>query len=375
MLHHVIAKVHEVTESLRRTARRLGDSLERSISVIRLAGCGGVVLILLSLSLVLWMVTDEVTAALVSGGDVRDARRWAELVGLHVLGLLIVALVLELGPALARRLKKIGPVELFAHELHDILPEVRQVLQSFPDVQVGPEPWDRPVKLNEEARYRTERADALLYYVEFAEARTSRVVREPDLWGLLLQMAGVALQQHHWTRALDRLKLLAELSGGTHEPEETQKRTALAALMAGEASSPTLDGTRRHRLFREAARAAREAMKLDPGDWRTVYYLGTANYRLNQVGRARDLFLQTLKLFPRHAPSKYNLACAYAALGDKERALSWLEGLSRDDVELKVPLGSAAKDPDLDPLRKEPWSRRELERILEIKQRLLDHLP
>lgn len=375
MLQGVITNRRGAARGARRAAARLGNFLERNVSAIRLVGCLGALLILLSLGLVLWMATGEVVEALVSGGDVERVERWAELVGLHVLALLAVALVLELGPALARRLKKIGPVELFAHEVRDVLPEVRKILRSVPEVYVAPEPWDPRVTLNEEARYYTERANALLYYIEFSEVRSSRVVREPDFRGLLLQMAGVALQQHRWTRALDRLKLLVEVSEGTYEPEETHKRLALAALMAGETSSPDLDGTRRRELFREAARAARVAMELNPGDWRTLYYLGTANYRLEQFGRARDLFLETLELFPSHAPTKYNLACAYAALAETERALAALDALQGGDAELEVPLGSADQDPDLDPLRQEDWSRRRLEGILEVKRRLLDRRP
>ncbi|MGD2113832.1 MAG: hypothetical protein PVG07_02195 [Acidobacteriota bacterium] len=329
-------------------------------------------MVLVSLVLSLRLAADALADRVVSERPIEAVVAWSELVGMHLVALLAVGLVLELGPAFTRRLKKVGPVEFFEREMREevrhILPEVRKIMDRAP--KTGPPHGpprvfvtQDPLVLSEEEKYFTEKANALIYYVEYSELRFSRVASDPGFHRLLSQMTAVALDQCHWARAIDRLELLEEISGERYEHEEIEKRRALGALMLAE-SLPPERTRRRQDLFKRAKRAARTAMGIDPDDWRPISYLATANFRLGDVERSCELFRRTHELCRSHAPTKYNLACAYAQLGEKEEAFEWLGEIGRNDLELEQAVKFADRDPDLGPLREPPELERRLERVL-----------
>jgi tetratricopeptide (TPR) repeat protein len=79
---------------------------------------------------------------------------------------------------------------------------------------------------------------------------------------------------------------------------------------------------------------------------------GLAAHRAGAHPVAAAHFLAAWRLDPSDPLGAYNLACALTALGQHERALSYLDrAVALDPLRIRV---FAAKDPDLDPLRDHP---------------------
>jgi tetratricopeptide (TPR) repeat protein len=73
----------------------------------------------------------------------------------------------------------------------------------------------------------------------------------------------------------------------------------------------------------EAAKAYEEIVKDEPGNGRAWYQLGVARFSLEKFELAVEAFQKNIAIS--NSPNvMYNLACAYARLGQKEQALDWL---------------------------------------------------
>jgi tetratricopeptide (TPR) repeat protein len=83
---------------------------------------------------------------------------------------------------------------------------------------------------------------------------------------------------------------------------------------------------------REAIKAFKDSIKLNPDDAETQYVLGFANFRMGQFRDAADAFKKATVLVPRMAKAHYGLSLAYQELGmekqliDEYRILQTLDG-------------------------------------------------
>jgi tetratricopeptide (TPR) repeat protein len=103
----------------------------------------------------------------------------------------------------------------------------------------------------------------------------------------------------------------------------------------------------RAQKFAEAAKAYEAIVKDEPNNGRAWYQLGVSRFSLAQFELAIDAFQKNVAI-GNNSSAMYNMACAYARLGNKEKALEWL----KKAVESKAPpFVNPADDADLASLR------------------------
>jgi hypothetical protein len=101
--------------------------------------------------------------------------------------------------------------------------------------------------------------------------------------------------------------------------------------------------------YAKAITLYKQSVDANPNYANTWELLGTAYLQAGQYEEARRSYQTAIDKGYASPYGKYNLACAYARLGDKQRALDLLSEL----VEKKVPIPMAG-DPDLASLTAEP---------------------
>ncbi|HSS20043.1 MAG TPA: tetratricopeptide repeat protein [Pyrinomonadaceae bacterium] len=106
----------------------------------------------------------------------------------------------------------------------------------------------------------------------------------------------------------------------------------------------------RAQKFADAAKAYEAIVKDEPNNGRAWYQLAMSRFSLEQFAQAIDAFQKNVAI-ANNSSAMYNMACAYARLGQKEKALEWL----KKSIESKVPpFVNPADDTDLAGLRDDP---------------------
>jgi hypothetical protein len=82
---------------------------------------------------------------------------------------------------------------------------------------------------------------------------------------------------------------------------------------------------------REAIKAFKESIKLNPNDAETQYGLGFANFRMARYRDAADAFKKAVSLEPRMAKAHYGLGLAYQELGMEKQLIEEYRTLERLD--------------------------------------------
>jgi tetratricopeptide (TPR) repeat protein len=114
----------------------------------------------------------------------------------------------------------------------------------------------------------------------------------------------------------------------------------------------------------QAVTLYKQVVDKDPSDGASWYELGAAAMQANDARTAISAFEHSLQLKNRPAFSAYNLACAHARLGEKDKALDQLDNLAK----LNAPFATLVEgDSDFASLRQEP-------RYTDIVQRMKDVL-
>jgi tetratricopeptide (TPR) repeat protein len=72
---------------------------------------------------------------------------------------------------------------------------------------------------------------------------------------------------------------------------------------------------------REAIKAFKDSIKLNPDDAETQYGLGFANFRMGRFRDAADAFKKATVLVPRMAKAHYGLSLAYQELGMEKQLI------------------------------------------------------
>ncbi|HEV7473184.1 MAG TPA: tetratricopeptide repeat protein [Pyrinomonadaceae bacterium] len=103
------------------------------------------------------------------------------------------------------------------------------------------------------------------------------------------------------------------------------------------------------RKWAEAAKAYEEIVKDEPGNARAWYQLGMSRLSLEQFEPAIAALQKNIAI-ANNPNAIYNVACAYARLGQKEKALEWL---SKAVNSQPPPLVNIAEDTDFAALRED----------------------
>ncbi|HIE04868.1 MAG TPA: tetratricopeptide repeat protein [Candidatus Latescibacteria bacterium] len=108
---------------------------------------------------------------------------------------------------------------------------------------------------------------------------------------------------------------------------------------------------RRNQIWRDQETLFRSTVRDAPNSARAHYNLGTYLLGRGNYDEAIKFLRKALALRPGFKEAQYNIACAYALKGDREKAISALARAVRMGVEDPK---FVAEDPDLKPLHKDP---------------------
>jgi hypothetical protein len=92
-------------------------------------------------------------------------------------------------------------------------------------------------------------------------------------------------------------------------------------------------------------------VKVEPRNAAAWRLLGSARHQLEQFDAAIAAYETSLTLQPNVAVALYNLACAWARKGEKDRAFEWLD---KARATTTIDMTQAKSDPDLESLRGDP---------------------
>ncbi len=111
----------------------------------------------------------------------------------------------------------------------------------------------------------------------------------------------------------------------------------------------------------EAAALYEEIVVVDPGDAESAYRLALSHHLAGDFAKAIPAHRAAARHLENRANALYNLACAYAQLGDVELALEALDGSLEAGFQDNNLL---LQDAELNPIREEPRFEEILRRLL-----------
>jgi tetratricopeptide (TPR) repeat protein len=103
----------------------------------------------------------------------------------------------------------------------------------------------------------------------------------------------------------------------------------------------------------QAAEAYEAIVKTEPENARAWYNLASARYQLAQFAPAAAAFQKNIGL-TKNPTAEFNLACVYARMNQKEKALEWLGKVFAPDNKTPTYLLFDLNDPDLNSLHDDP---------------------
>jgi tetratricopeptide (TPR) repeat protein len=257
---------------------------------------------------------------------------------------LVAAFCAQFGTDLARRVKKLGPLELFETRISEALATLREL--HFVTRRDLP---GRPLSRNERLDY--QRLDSFVDLLEGTNRQaieaSSGLLRH-QYHRLLYHVGRTAVGQGDWARAIERLDRLEELTRGQFEPVNTSFSIAFAAISWAQEIEDRVD---RAELLRKAVREFERATRQDPHDHVLFYFLAVAQHKLGHFRPAVKSNLKALRLRSDYAPAKYNEVVNWVKLGRLGRAWQRLLEIDETDEKAGTVFETAVSDEDLAPLR------------------------
>ena len=116
----------------------------------------------------------------------------------------------------------------------------------------------------------------------------------------------------------------------------------------------------RNGMYNEALAELRKAIALSDGNLRMIGEMGSVYAAAGNAGGVKKVLRQLETSSQRRYASPYEMAVIYTALGDKDRAFSWLEKACEHR---SWPLVYIKVEPKLDPLRSDPRFQKVLLRV------------
>jgi hypothetical protein len=274
--------------------------------------------------------------------------------GSLVVMLLVVALCLQIGPSIIRRIKKIGPLELFEQgsELASSLMEQFDKLDRALVFEDG-EPFQ--ISGGEISPSHRFAFDQLYFCLSMVENTGKDLVEGERLryCEILKVTASIALvmgDPQAPLKALTLLERLRRVSGGTYKAPDIASLLGYACIFA---SKNEVDAQRRKYLD-QAAACFKEVVDASPDDYLAIWRLAFVQFELENYAAAVAYNRKVLEIRASFCPAKYNLAVSYLKNRQRDRALKELSTISPQDQWFENVKASEPKDKDLDPLRRDP---------------------
>src|SRR5947209_20038518 len=167
------------------------------------------------------------------------------------------------------------------------------------------------------------------------------------------------------TRTTIYIRLLWKEANQMYRPVMFLARPLLAALVLlcaahslTYAQSVTPAMQRANNLFEakkwtEAAEAYKAVVKAEPENARAWYRLASAQYQPGDFASAAESFQKNISL-TNNPTAIFNLACVYARMNEKDKAIEWLKRLYAPDAKSFVYLSFDLNDSDLNSLHDDP---------------------
>src|SRR5436305_12005836 len=167
------------------------------------------------------------------------------------------------------------------------------------------------------------------------------------------------------TRMTIYIRLLRKEANQMYRPGMFQARSLFAALIllcaaqllvSAQSATPAMQ--RANELFEakrwvEAAEAYKAVVKTEPENARAWYQLASAQYHLGDFVSAAEAFQKNVSL-TNNPTAIFNLACTFARMNEKDKAIEWLKKLFAPDAKPYVYLSFDLNDPDLNSLHDDP---------------------
>jgi tetratricopeptide (TPR) repeat protein len=112
--------------------------------------------------------------------------------------------------------------------------------------------------------------------------------------------------------------------------------------------------------LQEAAAAYESVLKDEPRNTTAWYQLGSARYQLKQYREAAAAWSKNVEI-DNNGDATFNLACVYSLMGDKAKAIEWLEKTIAHPTLIKAALDFT--DPDLAAIKDEPAFKAIVEKV------------
>ncbi len=280
---------------------------------------------------------------------------------------LIAALFARHGEDIAKRIKKIGPIELF-EEVQEALGTLDEIGARVPETVISDDERTldlRPVELSVEERFSFQQGELYAATLMALGKEPTRTEIRQKYFGLLFKVGACAFGQTEWPRAVARLGRLDDLSGGAFQAHEVRFYLGVAHCYWAIATEKPAE---RQRLFGKARDLLYGLARRSDPRFRTYFFLAYAEDELGFWYEAVRHNREALKRRPRFAPAKYNLAVSYLKLDAGREALRALESIRATDREVdKTRIWKT--DPDLLPRMTDERLRRSAMRVMEEIQR------
>jgi tetratricopeptide (TPR) repeat protein len=271
-------------------------------------------------------------------------------IGSLVVLLLLVALCLQAGPRLIQRLKKLGPLELFEQSsgLIDSLVDYSAKVDHYLRSQ-GNDLGFQGKGLSPSELFAYQQVDVCLTLIEHSGEEPT-AFQEGRYFEVLKVVGSIALLQREGPRAIARFECLRKAS------KDSYKTLEVAHLLGGAYLLASLDeqGENKAEFLARAANCFRCAVKEDPGDYSAFVGLGVVEHLLGNYGSAIDSNQRALQIRSQLAAAKYNLAASYSKANERDKALTALTRISRDDESFSRVTEAAHTDRDFEELRRDP---------------------
>lgn len=264
-----------------------------------------------------------------------DTAKIAALVSL----ILMAAVAAQLGTALTKRLKKLGPLELFEQEASTLVANLERIQ---PRLRLS----NNTKSLSPEEAYFYQEADRLISQLEFTNITVMDRHRN-RLYEVLHAVAGAAMKQEEWWKAKARLEMLMRLSGGKFRLARVEHDLGVSNLQCGEFYREHGSPEKARESFQDAADHFRHATELRPYYEPSLFLLGYALARLKLFPEAVKVNARLIELKPNHGKAKYNVAVCRARLGHLALAYGGLLRIQPTDEDAEEVGRFGLTDPDL----------------------------
>ena len=138
---------------------------------------------------------------------------------------------------------------------------------------------------------------------------------------------------------------------------------ALPLLAAAQTVSPELAAANQlaqSGKWAEAATAYESVLKGEAKNANSWYQLGSARYQLKQFKESATAFEKNVEI-ANNGFAMYNLACVYALMGERAKAIEWLNKAADNPTMIKPAINFA--DPDLASIKDEPAFKSVAEKV------------